>query len=160
MDIRSLVSVLGGASILLASIASANPYAVGGSSGVSPNATATSCAALLGSNLYSCNVVGDGTPPFHDCFQATPGTGSEQVDISSAQGFGPLACNCYPTGSSKKPNFDASKKNFLCAGFTADEVPTAFVGKVSATKITKGVVETGLGGSIIVDCVIDPTCTP
>jgi hypothetical protein len=148
---------------LLALSSSIGPrIAVGGTSFDSGTKIMPTCASLVGANLYSCAGTNEVTGTFHDCYQAAPGSGGEQFDLTSATAFGPLlACDCNPTGTAKKPRFDASPHAFTCNGLTANS-PTAFVGRVVAkgNRIVRGVLQIGPGFSSVLTCVLDPTCTP
>jgi hypothetical protein len=154
-----VLALAGLAPLLAATAAMAGPYE-GGRSTLAGFASTQTCATFLGSNLYSCNVIGEGPGAFHDCYQFSPGSTGEQEDMSSPLGLGPVACDCSATGSTTNPKFDASKTAFICDGTSNGGV--AVVGKVAASgkKIVKGAIQLGTGSSYVFSCVLDPSCTP
>jgi hypothetical protein len=145
--------------MLAAKAAIAGPYE-GARSSLASSASTKTCATLLGSNLYSCNINPEGGAPFHDCYQFSPGSSGEQEDMSSPLGLGPLACDCSATGSVTNPKFDASTSAFMCEGASFGNA--ALVGKVASAgkKIVKGALLLDGGNSYVFSCVADPTCTP
>jgi hypothetical protein len=150
--------------MLAAKAAIAGPYE-GGRSSLAPLASIKTCATLLGSNLYSCNIIGVLSNAFHDCFQFSLGSGGgEQEDMPSISGFGALACDCSATGSTTNPKFDASTTAFMCEGsaFAFGNTTAALVGKVasSGNKIVKGALLIAGAYNFVFSCVVDPTCTP
>lgn len=117
---------------------------------------ASNCEEILGDNLYRCQVKQEAGAQFENCSQfVSSGGKSSKFDlvIDGAFTFG---CTCRAKGSIKKPKFNASKE-FLCV---ASNVGEAIVGKVSGNgaKIKGGFLADETGPSVIIECVLDPTC--
>lgn len=118
-----------------------------------------SCSDRLANQVFSCTVAVEGGGSFVDCLRfSSPGTISDEFDMTTdSQGL-TLGCTCKAKGSSKKPKFGALPI-FVCTG---DDVEGDYVFEAnvagSGKKITKGFVSNGTGGSFVFDCKVDPAC--
>ena len=138
---RFLTGLLGGALIAVA----ANAQAGG------------TCAEVLASNSYDCEIVSQNGPTFTSCMSfTTPGILDDEIDVSVDAGGIILAgaCSCGAKGSS----YDVSS-SFDCLTNASGEY-VIFAGKASPGKIKKGHTTADGGFSTTYSCVQRETACP
>jgi hypothetical protein len=147
------------AAVVVAAPALAGPY----SQRIAPAARSaarakggSSCADRLANKVYRCDVAVEGGGTFTDCLRFTsPGSISDNFDLTTDQLGATLGCTCLAKGKPNKPKFDASSE-FLCTG---DE-DVAFKGAVarSGKKIGKGFAANSAGTGFVFSCKQSDTC--
>jgi len=122
---------------------------------------AEDCQDILANNLYRCQVNAEVLGPFESCYQfVSPGTLSPKFDLV-IDGTGHFGCTCKAKGKVDDPHFNASKE-FFCVEPVNYSLAEALEGKVTGNgkKIKGGFVSNQSGVSGVIECELDPTCTP